>query len=550
MDTKITIADLFWNSRDAQVIVREERIVECNRASVEMLGYTRKEDVLGLHPTQFSPELQAGGEPSGELARARFGLAHERGSHRFEWLCRRVNGEVFPVEVTLTVLPIAGENLVHGVWRDLSEQKRMEAARRRAEEDRRSAEAERERALAREQELRVEAETANRLKDEFLATLSHELRTPLTSILGWARLLNSDLLDEENRARGLDAIERNAQVQFQLIEEILDVSRIITGKLRLEIQPMDLATVIESAMDTVRPSADAKGVRLVGRLDPFAGQIAGDPDRLQQVVWNLLSNSIKFTPGGGSVEIRLERMDLQAQITIRDTGLGIRPEFLPYVFDRFRQADASSTKIHGGLGLGLSIVRHLIEMHGGTVAAASEGEGRGASFTFTLPLLQEITFPEPAAGHPEVVARALAHGEAGRLDQVRVLVVEDQPDTRELLTVILRGGGAEVLAAGSAEEALGVFRRFRPHVLLSDIQMPGKDGYFLIQEIRSLPAEEGGLVPAVALTAYATAADRQRALAAGYQEHVAKPVEPAKILEVVARLAQAKNMNLPRREMK
>jgi PAS domain S-box-containing protein len=540
MDTEIKIADLFWNSRDAQVIVREERIIECNRASIEMLGYTREEEVLGLHPTQFSPEVQAGGLPSAELARLSFGLAHQRGSHRFEWLCRRVGGEIFPVEVTLTVLPIAGKNLVHGVWRDLSEQKRMEAARLRAEEDRKRAEQERERALSREQALRAEAETANRLKDEFLATLSHELRTPLTAILGWARLLNSDLLDEENRARGLEAIERNSQAQLQLIEEILDVSRIITGKLRLEVQPMNLGAVIESAMNTVRPSAEAKGVRLTCLLDPFVGQIAGDPDRLQQVIWNLLSNSIKFTPGGGSVEVRLERMDLQARITIRDTGLGIGPEFLPYIFDRFRQADASSTKVHGGLGLGLSIVRHLIEMHGGTVAAASEGEGRGASFTILIPRLQEITFPEPAAEHPEVVSRALAHEKIRRLDGVRVLVVEDQPDTRELITVILRRGGADVLAAGSAEEALEVLPRFRPHVLLSDIQMPEKDGYSLIQEIRALPAEEGGILPAAALTAYATAADRQRALAAGYQEHVPKPVEPAIVLEVVANLARSR----------
>jgi PAS domain S-box-containing protein len=537
MDIEIKIAELFWNSRDAQVIVRDETIIECNRASVEMLGYQHKEEVLGLLPTQFSAAVQAGGEPSAELARKSFGLAHELGSHRFEWLCQRVNGEPFPVEVTLTVLPIAGENLVHGVWRDLSEQKRAEAARLRAEEDRRLAEEERERALAREQELREEAETANRLKDEFLATLSHELRTPLTAILGWARLLNSDLLDEENRARGLEAIERNSQVQFQLIEEILDVSRIITGKLRLEIQPMDLGAVIESAMDTVRPSAEAKGVRLTCRLDPFVGQIAGDPDRLQQVVWNLLSNSIKFTPGGGAVAVRLERTDSQARITIRDTGLGIGPEFLPYVFDRFRQADASSTKVHGGLGLGLSIVRHLIEMHGGTVAAASEGEGWGSTFTVTIPLLQEITFPEPAAEHPEMVWKAHGPGNACRLDHVRVLVVEDQPDTRELITVILRGGGAEVLATGSAEEALEVLHRFRPHVLLSDIQMPGRDGYSLIQEIRSLPAEEGGNLPAAALTAYATAADRQRALAAGYQEHVPKPVEPSTVLETVSMLA-------------
>lgn len=537
MDIEIKIAELFWNSRDAQVIVRDETIIECNRAAVEMLGYTRKEEVLGLHPIHFSPEHQADGGPSAQLARESFGLAHELGSHRFEWLCQRVNGEAFPVEVTLTVLPIAGENLVHGVWRDLSEQKRAETARLRAEEDRRLAEEERERALAREQELREEAETANRLKDEFLATLSHELRTPLTAILGWARLLNSDLLDEENRARGLEAIERNSQVQFQLIEEILDVSRIITGKLRLEIQPMDLGAVIESAMDTVRPSAEAKGVRLSCRLDPFVGQIAGDPDRLQQVVWNLLSNSIKFTPGGGAVAVRLERTDSQARITIRDTGLGIGPEFLPYVFDRFRQADASSTKVHGGLGLGLSIVRHLIEMHGGTVAAASEGEGWGSTFTVTIPLLQEITFPEPAAEHPEMVWKAHGPGNACRLDHVRVLVVEDQPDTRELITVILRGGGAEVLAAGSAEEALEVLHRFRPHVLLSDIQMPGKDGYSLIQEIRALPAEEGGNLPAAALTAYATAADRQRALAAGYQEHVPKPVEPSTVLETVSMLA-------------
>ncbi|HEX8495054.1 MAG TPA: PAS domain S-box protein [Pyrinomonadaceae bacterium] len=383
-----------------------------------------------------------------------------------------------------------------------------------------------------------EAQEVNRIKDEFLATLSHELRTPLTAVLGWAKLLSTGQLDAEASSRALDTIQRNARAQQQIIEDILDVSRIITGKLRLEVNPVELVPVIEAAMEGVRPAADAKAIRLEPLLDAGTGLVMGDPARLQQVVWNLLSNAVKFTPQGGRIELKLLEVDAQAQITVSDTGEGIKEEFLPFVFDRFRQADGSTTRLHGGLGLGLAIVRHLVELHGGTVKAESAGEGKGASFIITLPL--SVQMPESEQEGEAELQLAVPEAKLEHLADLsglRVLVVDDEADSLEFLNASLSGCGAEVRAVTSAAEALEQLQEFRPDVLISDIGMPHEDGYALMRKVRALGTEHGGAIPAAAVTAYARSEDRLRALLAGFQTHIAKPVEPAELAAVVASLA-------------
>jgi PAS domain S-box-containing protein len=389
-----------------------------------------------------------------------------------------------------------------------------------------------------------DAQEVNRLKDEFLATLSHELRTPLTAVLGWTRLLSTGQLDEATQARALETIERNAQAQVQLIDDILDVSRVIRGKLRLNVRSVELAPVIEAAVDSVRPAAEAKGVRLQVVLDHGAGPISGDPDRLQQVVWNLLSNAVKFTPREGRVQVVLSRLNSHLEVAVMDSGQGIEPEFLPYVFDRFRQADPTTTRAHGGLGLGLAIVRHLIELHGGSVKAESGGAGQGATFRVMLPLLAAVRETIAPVGTPlEVKVPLDGNGSFAELEcpteleGLRVLVVEDDADSRTLLVTVLEQCHAEVVAIASAEEAIRVLEGWRADVLISDIEMPGEDGFSLIRRVRQLPAEQGGDIPAAALTAYARPEDRMRALVAGFQIHLPKPVEPAELITVVASLA-------------
>jgi PAS domain S-box-containing protein len=386
-----------------------------------------------------------------------------------------------------------------------------------------------------------EAEEANRTKDEFLATLSHELRTPLTAILGWARMLSGGQLDGASTARALATIERNAQAQAQLIEDILDVSRVITGKLRLEVQPVNLAAVIESAINAVLPAADAKGIRLQRVLDTGASMVSGDPARLQQVIWNLLSNAIKFTPRGGRVQVRLERVNSQVEINVTDDGQGISPDILPYIFERFRQADSSTTRAHGGLGLGLAIVRHLVEMHGGTVRAESRGEGQGATFTIKLPLVVMRSFDMRRASDAERVhptaSADVPFDCPSELEGLRLLVVDDEADTRTLLKAVLERCGASVVAVASAGEALAALKETRPDVLISDLGMPEEDGYTLIKKVRALSPEDGGQTPSAALTAYARVEDRMKVLRAGFQIHIPKPVEPAELITVVANLA-------------
>jgi PAS domain S-box-containing protein len=412
--------------------------------------------------------------------------------------------------------------------------------------DRKQDEQERAALLAKAEAAYRDADAANRSKDEFLATVSHELRTPLNAIMGWTQLLlakGANTADDERHRRGLETVVRNAKLQAQLIDDLLDVSRIISGKMRLDVQPTDLAAVIDAAVEAIRPAAEGKQIQLRRVLDPFAGPVMGDPARLQQVVWNLLSNAVKFTPKGGKIEVRLERVNSHVEILVADTGAGITPEFLPHVFDRFRQLDASTTRRHGGLGLGLSIVRHLVELHGGTVRVKSPGEGEGSTFIVALPLsVAHLTPGEGARIHPRTEELAPADpcrdDPALDLRGIRVLVVDDEPDARETLQQILEHCNAEVRTVGSAAEAMKALESWRPDVLLSDIGMPGEDGYDLIRRVRELPAERGGRTPAAALTAFARGEDRRRALRAGFQMHVAKPVDLQELATVVASLAR------------
>jgi PAS domain S-box-containing protein len=390
---------------------------------------------------------------------------------------------------------------------------------------------ERQRALLfeREQEARRDAEAATRAKDEFVATLSHELRTPLNAIFGWVRVLRDGRLAAEASQRALDVIERNTRTQAQLIDDLLDVSRIITGKLRLEMRPVDLRAVVEASVDTVRPSAGAKGVRITTHFDDRPAVIAGDPDRLQQVAWNLLANAIRFTPSGGKIDVYVERRDGDETLRVSDTGRGIAPTFLPYVFDRFRQEDPSASRTHAGLGIGLALVRHLVEMHGGAVSAESAGEGRGATFIVRLPRMEKASPPPVGPSRPEsspLTARA------ERLGGLRVLIVDDETDTRELLRLVFEQTGALVTTAASVSEALAALDFADIDVLLSDIAMPGADGYELMDAVRA--RERRGRIPAVALTAYARLEDRERALKAGFQLHVAKPIDPVTVVRAVA----------------
>ncbi|MDQ3034686.1 MAG: PAS domain S-box protein [Myxococcota bacterium] len=400
---------------------------------------------------------------------------------------------------------------------------------------------ERQALLASEQAARARAEEESRLKDEFLATLSHELRTPLNAILGWSQLIRQGTVKGEDALSGMHVIERNARVQAQLVEDLLDMSRIIAGTIRLDVQRVSLADTVAAALETVRPAAEAKGLRLVEVLDPLAGPVSGDPNRLQQIVWNLLHNAVKFTPRGGRVEVRLERVSSHVELSIHDTGEGIRPDFLAHVFDRFRQADGTSTRRHGGLGLGLSIVKQLVELHGGTVGAKSPGEGLGASFIVSLPVAPLRDDAERTAvsrRHPTAPTPALEglDGVPG-LSGVSVLVVDDDADSREMVRRLLEASGAAVACASTAAEALERISQARPDVLVSDIGMPEVDGYELIRRVRQLGPAQGGRTPSIALTAYARSDDRRRAIAAGYQMHLAKPVDGSELVTIIASLA-------------
>ena len=403
---------------------------------------------------------------------------------------------------------------------------------------RQQAEEERAALLIRERDARQQAEQADRLKDEFLATLSHELRTPLTSILGWASMIRNGEVEGANALRALETIERNARAQARLIDDLLDVSRIITGNLRLDLHPLNLTPIVEAAVDALRPTADVKDIQL--RTDFISAEclVKGDPNRLRQVIWNLLSNAIKFTSRGGLVSFELRCVESNARLTVSDTGEGISAEFLPYVFDRFRQAEASISRRQGGLGLGLAVVRHLVELHGGTIEAESGGLGQGSTFTVDLPLAQERRDPARAEERRREHERRRRQKDRVRLDGIHVLLVEDDDDSRKLLGTMLKRYGAKVTSTKSAAEALDVFSQELPDVLISDIGMPDEDGYELIRKLRERPVDKGGATPAIALTGYASRKDRERALSAGYHKHMAKPVEQAEMLTAIASLLQ------------
>ena len=486
-------------------------ITSWNRAAQAMFGWTAAEAV-GQRITLIIPR-ERWPEEDEVLARVRKGESIDH----FDTVRVRKSGE--RIDVSLTVSPVkdARGRIIGAskIARDVSDRKR--------------AEAERAKLLQTVQQARGEAEELNRSKDQFLAMLSHELRTPLNAIFGWARMLQSAAMDEATSRRAIDAILRNATAQVQLVEDLLDVSRIITGKMRLDVQWLDLKSVIESALDAVQPAASAKGLKIETVLDPNAGPVVGAADRLRQVVWNLLMNAIKFTPRDGRVQVHLRKVKSHVEIVVSDNGEGIQPEILPVIFDRFRQGDSTTTRPHGGLGLGLALVRHLVDLHGGRVRAASEGPGRGATFVVELP----VAILGPEAGTTLETSAAMG---ALPLQNVRVLLVDDDADGLDLTTVMLTNSGAQVKTAVSVAAALDVLESWPVDVLVSDIEMPGEDGYELLRRIRA--KERGGRtrLPALALTAYGRPEDRRRTLAAGYNLHLAKPIDPSELVLAVANL--------------
>jgi PAS domain S-box-containing protein len=496
-------------------------ITSWNRGAEKMFGYSAAE-AIGQHITFINPPERRS-EEDDVLAHVRRG---EKVDH-FETARHARDGR--KVDISLTVSPIRDpKGRIIGaskVARDITEQKR--------------AEMEREQQLsARERVARRSAEEANRLKDDFLATVSHELRNPLNSIVMWAGLLSSGKMNEQTIARAGEAIVRAAQTQDQIIGDLLDISRIVSGKLRIDVRPLQIRAVLESAIETIRPAADAKQIRVEALFDPAADPMAGDTDRLRQVFSNLLSNVVKFTPKDGRIQIHSQRIDSHIEISVSDTGIGIERQFLPYVFDRFRQGDSGTNRQSSGLGLGLAIVRNLVELHGGTVSAESKGYGHGASFIVRLPtMVTHGLFEEGEHVNPTLEEITTAE-DGPSLKNLRVLVVDDEPDAREVVSTTLARAQAEVRTAGGAGEALKVMDEWLPDVLVADIGMPEVDGYEFICQVRLRDAQHGGAVPAAALTAYARTQDRLRVLSSGYQMHVPKPIQPTELVMVVASLAR------------
>ena len=514
------LAGIVDSSEDAIISKNLNGVVTSwNDAAERLFGYSPAE-AIG-RPITFIIPTERLDEEVMILSRLKRG---ERIEH-FE--TERVAKDGHVLHISLTVSPIRnsqGEIIgASKIARDITE--------------RLQADAERARLLTSERAARERAETASRAKDEFVAMISHEIRSPLNAILGWVQTLRQMPVDPNATDRALESIERNARAQVQLLGDLLDISRAITGKLHLDRVPVDVQLSLEAALESIRPAAEAKLITIDVHRDPRGALVTGDADRLQQILWNLLSNAVKFTPKHGHVMVRMERLDSHLEIAVTDSGIGISADFLPYVFDRFAQADSTSTRKHGGLGLGLAIVRHLVELHGGSIAADSAGEGCGATFTVKLP----VRAVQEGAESPPVRMKPASSVEpppiqAG-IDGLRVMIVDDEPETRQLLTTVLQARGAEVKACASAAEALAVIDEWKPYVLVSDIGMPEEDGYGFLARVRQLSSERRN-VPAVALTAYARAEDRTRALAAGFQMHVTKPVEVSELLLVVATLAR------------
>jgi PAS domain S-box-containing protein len=512
------LAAIVDSSDDAIVSKTLEGVITSwNRAAERIFGYTAAEAV-GRHISLIIPEERRG-EESEVLARL---VRGERIDH-FETVRRAKDGR--RVDISLTVSPLrnsAGRIIgASKVARDITERRRLER--------------ERQSLLERAEEARAEAEALNRSKDQFLATLSHELRTPLNAIYGWARMLDAGRLDEAALRRATEAILRNAAAQVQLIEDLFDVSRVITGNMRLDVRPLQIAAVLEAALDSVRPAAAAKGVHLETVLDPHAGAMMGDPGRIQQVAWNLLMNAVKFTPRGGRVDVHLRRAPAQIELEVRDTGEGIAPEHLSRIFQRFGQADSSSTRRHSGLGIGLALVRHLVDLHGGTVSVRSAGPGRGATFTVILPVAAVPAPPAPAASG-SVRPPGPDRVKPISLRDLRLLVVDDDPDGLELAALVLINAGAEVRTASSPAAAMTVLEDWPADVLVTDLEMPGEDGAGLLRRARQMMTLRARRLPALALTAYGRSEDRVRALAAGFNLHLGKPVDPAELVLAVASL--------------
>jgi PAS domain S-box-containing protein len=519
-ESEIAYRQMFVSNPHPMWIIDRKSLVflEVNQAAVDKYGYTRDEfQRMTLRDIRLVEDIPRMEEAGRALNRG----AKVLGTYRH----RKRDGTLIDVEISAHPLQFMGRPAALVLAYDVTERKQ--------------AEEERQRLLAREQAARAEAEAANRAKDAFLATLSHELRTPLTTMLGWARMLRTTELTAEQQSHAYETIERNTRVQAQLINDLLDVSGIVAGKVTLDKYPVDLVPIIENALESVRHAARAKAIRVETTLDHFAGPVLGDPLRLQQVVVNLLSNAIKFTPEAGRIELRLERTDASARLAVQDTGKGIAPELLPHIFDRFRQGDSSTTRAHGGLGLGLTIVRELVQLHGGTVAATSPGEGRGATFMVHLPLATAGNGPGPRAGRPGWPSAEHAL-RPHSLQGLRILVVDDDPDTVDLLCAALghAGGGAEVTTAQSVTEALEAVEQMRPDVIVSDLSMPGQDGYALVREVKKLAGVHHVLMPVVAISAHARAEERQKALAAGFARYVAKPIDPIELARIVDEVAR------------
>jgi PAS domain S-box-containing protein len=489
-----------------------------NAMTEQLLGY-RRDEIIGLPMDRLVPTRFRDRHP--EYRTSFFGNREQRpmGAGRDLYALRKDGSEV-PVEIGLSPIETADGPFVLAAVTDISQRKQVED--------------ERARLLVREQAARTEIERASRLKDEFLAVLSHELRTPLNAVLGYAHLLTSRALPPERSAHALDAIQRNAQAQARLVESLLDLSRIMAGKLELDRERVDLSTVVNAAIDVIRPEADAKGISVDVEMPTSGIALVGDGGRLQQVFWNLLSNAVKFSPRSGRVGLRVAQQDSEVRVQVSDNGKGIEPDFLPHVFERFKQSDSHKGRSPVGLGLGLALVREMVQAHGGTVVAESPGDGHGSTFTVTLPLSTGVPVPEPKE------TSALRVDAVESLPHIDILIVDDDADARDLLALLLESRGAVARSASSATEALEAISQRRPDVLLADVRMPDEDGYSLIRKVRAGERErQQGRLPAIAVTAYASAKDREEAIAAGYDWHVAKPVDPGELARAIAKVAKA-----------